>query len=210
MPECTGSSSVPSPFPEADVFLLSVALLSMISFPWGSAEPPVDERWRTWPVHRVFPGALPGDSPSGARVTYVLAGIAPEAPCRVALQPSAAASLPGCLTTLRATYADSTQTYVATVGVAVLAGAPGPLPAALTGTRPASVRPVAFPDGAAERFGAAQYVTGALAASGGRYVVLAAAGYADGRPYQRERRTEPRLRATARQLATALNRALTR
>ncbi|MFI6300200.1 hypothetical protein ACIBEJ_52020 [Nonomuraea sp. NPDC050790] len=189
------------------MFLLSVALLSLLPFPWGSAEPAVSERWHAWPVTRVFPAALAGASPSGARVTYLLAGVAPEAPCRVALQPAAAAMLPRCLTALRATYTDSTQTFVVTVGVAVL---DGPTPPVRAGGRPPTVRPVAFPGGPAERFGEAQYVTGAVAASGGPYTVLTAAGYADGRPYQREGGTEPRLGAAATQLAQALHKALTR
>ncbi|MBB5085200.1 hypothetical protein [Nonomuraea endophytica] len=186
--------------------------MSKLPFPWGSAEPAVSERWHAWPVSRVFPAALTGASPSGARVTYLLAGVAPEAPCRVALQAAAAAMLPRCLTTLRATYSDSTQTFVATVGVAVLDGAPSWLPvrAIPAGGRPPSVRPVAFPGGAAERFGDAQYVTGAVAASGGPYVVFTAAGYADGRPYQPEGGSEPRLGAAAVQLAEALHKALTR
>ncbi|MFI6396333.1 hypothetical protein ACIBHY_54490 [Nonomuraea sp. NPDC050547] len=205
------------------MFLLSIALLSLLPH-WGSAEPPVSERWHAWPVSRVFPAALTGASPSGARVTYLLAGVAPEAPCRVALQAAAAAMLPRCLTTLRATYSDSTQTFVATVGVAVLDGAPSWLPVraihAGAAGRPPSVRPVAFPGGAAERFGEAQYVTGAVAASGGPYVVFTAAGYADGRPYQGRQYqgrpyqpaggTEPRLGAAAVQLAEALHKALTR
>ncbi|MFI9558467.1 hypothetical protein [Nonomuraea endophytica] len=196
------------------MFLLSVALLSLLPFPWSSAEPAVSERWHAWPVSRVFPAVLTGASPSGARVSYLLAGVAPEAPCRVALQAAAAAVLPRCLTTLRATYSDSTQTFVATVGVAVLDGAPSWLPVravpAGAGGRPPSVRPAAFPGGAAERFGEAQYVTGAVAASGGPYVVFTAAGYADGRPYQPEGGTEPRLGAAAVQLAEALHKALTR
>ncbi|MCA2229831.1 hypothetical protein [Nonomuraea aurantiaca] len=80
------------------------------------------ERWHAWPVARVFPSSVPGTSPSGARVTYVLAGVAPESPCRVAFQPGVARLLRGCVTALRATYADSTQTFVATVGIAVLTG----------------------------------------------------------------------------------------
>jgi hypothetical protein len=187
------------------VYHLSVALLSIMSAIWPSPEPPVPERWHAWPVAKVFPGTVPGLSPSGARVTYVLAGIAPEASCEAAFQP--AAVRPGCRTALRATYADSTQTYVATVGIAVLDG-PGLGPYAVG--RPATVRPVAFQGGPAERFGDRQYVTGVLIGSDDRYVVATAAGYADGRPYQPGDRTGPRLRDAARQLATALHRALTR
>ncbi|WP_433514991.1 hypothetical protein ACQP2T_04880 [Nonomuraea sp. CA-143628] len=101
---------------------MSVVLLSLLSAALPSSEPPVPERWHAWPVARVFPSSVPGTSPSGARVTYVLAGVAPESPCRVAFQPGVARLLRGCVTALRATYADSTQTFVATVGIAVLTG----------------------------------------------------------------------------------------
>ncbi|GAA3625185.1 hypothetical protein GCM10022419_133470 [Nonomuraea rosea] len=187
------------------MYNLSVALLSLLSAIWPSPEPPVPERWHEWPVAKVFPGTVPGLSPSGARVTYVLAGIAPESSCEAAFQ--VAAVRPGCRTALRATYADSTQTYVATVGIAVLDG-PGMGPYAAG--RPATVRPVAFPGGPAERFGERQYFTGVLIGSEHRYVVAAAAGYADGRAYRPGCRTVPRLRDTARQLAATLHRALTR
>ncbi|MBT2235609.1 hypothetical protein [Nonomuraea sp. NEAU-A123] len=314
------------------------------------------ERWHAWPVARVFPGSVPGTSPSGARVTYVLAGVAPEAPCRVAFQPGVLRLLRGCVTALRATYADSTQTFVATVGIAVLVtpaahvaaepppplggdlpGTPpktgsgrlsdgstkngsgclpgglsrtsggclpagssdsgsdrlprgpsetgsGCLPAGATDTgnnrlpsrpshtdtgrlpggpsgtgagtgrlpgrgpetgtgplpetgarrlpglgatvgaqadapvdrsgtvvgRPPTVRPVAFPDGPAERFGESQYVTGALISSNDAYVVATAAGYADGRPYKPGDLAARRLGDTAHRLATVLYRSLTR
>lgn len=186
------------------MYQLSVVLLSILSVIWPQADAPVRERWHVWPVTRIFPPAVPGVSPSGARVTYVLAGVAPEASCRVAFQPAAVS--PGCLTALRATYADSTQTYVATVGIAVL-DAPGP--GRYEVNRPATVRPVAFPGGPAERFGERQYFTGTLVRAGGPYLVATAAGYADGRPYRPGDRTAPRLREAARQLATALHRALT-
>ncbi|MFF4197705.1 hypothetical protein [Nonomuraea sp. NPDC001831] len=191
------------------MYQLSVVLLSILSVFWPQADVPVPERWHTWPVARIFPSVVPGLSPSGARVTYVLAGVAPEAPCRVAFQP--AAVRPGCLTALRATYADSTRTYVATVGIAVL-GAPGTAMYRGTyrGTRPATVRPVAFPGGPAERFGRRQYVTGAVAGTGEPYLVATAVGYADGRAYRPGDRAAPRLRGVARQLAEALYRALTR
>ncbi|MGP4102741.1 hypothetical protein [Nonomuraea sp. KM90] len=183
---------------------------------------------------QVFPGTVPGLSPSGARVTYELAGVAPEAPCRAAFQP--AAVRPGCRTALRATYADSTQTFVVTVGIAVLdrpaltalgAGPRGAGPAATAppetvrpGTvrpetvrpetvRPETVRPVAFPGGPAAWFGDRQYFTGVVVGSGEHYVVATAAGYADGRAYQPGDRVVPRLRDAARQLAATLHRALT-
>ncbi|KAB8191401.1 hypothetical protein FH608_029490 [Nonomuraea phyllanthi] len=219
---------------------MSVVLLSILSMLWPPPDPPVSERWHAWPVSRVFPQFVHGASPSGARITYVLAGVAPEAPCRTAFQPAAVRR--GCRVALRATYADSTQTFVATVGVAVLdppepeaperetpvidtpgSGVPGS-GTSRSGTsgsrrsarasyrtgRPPTVRPVAFPGGPAERFGRRQYVTGVVIEGQDHYLVATAAGYADGRPYRRGDRAMPRLRATARQLAAALHRALTR
>ncbi|AQZ68334.1 hypothetical protein BKM31_48890 [[Actinomadura] parvosata subsp. kistnae] len=200
-----GRSEVP-PLPfEVAVFHLSVVLLSLVSAIWPTPSPPVSERWHAWPVVRVFPGSVPGHSPSGARVTYLLAGVAPEAPCLTAFQP--AAVRPGCRVALRATYADSTQTFVVTVGIAVL-DAPG------TGHdgsgRPATVRPAAFPGGPAERFGDRQYFAGTVVGSGERYLVATAAGYSDGRVYRPGDHLVPRLRDAARQLATALHQVLTR
>ncbi|MFG6202294.1 hypothetical protein [Nonomuraea sp. JJY05] len=204
MSECNARASLPSP-PEVDVYQLSIVLLSIMSAIWPAPEPPVSERWHAWPVSQIFPATVPGVSPSGARVTYVLAGVAPEAPCRAAFQPAAVRR--GCRVALRATYADSTQTFVATVGIAVF-DTPGRDYYRVG--RPATVRPVAFPRGPAERFGERQYFTGVVLRSDERYAVATAAGYADGRPYQPGDRLAPRLRAAARQLATELHRTLTR
>lgn len=189
------------------MFLLSVALISTLTLVWPQAEPAVPDRWRAWPTTKIFPSALPGKSPSGARVTYVLAGIAPEATCRSAFQEAVVKALPGCVTALRATYSDSTQTFVATVGIAVLRRSAGAIDT--DAIRPATVKPVPFP-GAAEMFGERQYITGAIAASDDRYVVLTAAGYSDGRAYRAGRSPEPRLSGVARQLAAGLHRTLTR
>ncbi len=286
------------------MFHLSLVLLSIMAAVWPSPAPTVSERWHAWPVARVFPDSVPGSSPSGARVTYVLAGVAPEAPCRRAFQPAAVRS--SCRTALRATYADSTRTFVVTVGIAVLANrtttatdpgarqvggpaadpdagqaagstadpgtgqdgrpaadpdarqdgrsaadpsagqavgssadlgfglAAGPSADLAAGSwagtsagvvagsvadlgvvladagRPATVRPVAFPGGAAERFGDRQYFTGVVVDSDERYVVATAAGYADGRTYRPGDGAVARLRHAARQLATVLHQALTR
>ncbi|MFE3451135.1 hypothetical protein ACFXJ8_19660 [Nonomuraea sp. NPDC059194] len=173
---------------------------------WPTAEPPVAERWRAWPAAEVFPTSLPGTTPSGARTAYVLAGIAPETPCADAFHRDA--DLRGCLTALRATYVDSTQTFVATAGIAVLTGPP-PRQDAPRGTRPATVRPYTVLGGPAELFGARQYITGARASSDSRYVVMTAAGYTDGRPYTKKEIVTPRLRVVARELAAALHRRLT-
>ena len=71
-----------------------VVLLSIMFAVWPATGPPVPDRWRSWPVTRVFPAAVPGISPSGARVTYLLTGVAPEAPCRSAFHPGALPARP--------------------------------------------------------------------------------------------------------------------
>ncbi|MEU7894423.1 hypothetical protein AB0B45_16375 [Nonomuraea sp. NPDC049152] len=173
---------------------------------WPSAEPPVAERWRAWPASEVFPARLPGTTPSGARTAYVLAGIAPETPCVRAFQRDT--GLRGCRTALRATYVDTTQTFAATAGIAVLTG-PHARQDEPRSTRPATVRPYTVPGGPAELFGPRQYITGARASSDARYVVMTAAGYTDGRPYSRGESATPRLRRMARELAAAIHRRLT-
>lgn len=186
------------------VFAVLLSLLLAFRSPAG---PPVTERWSAWPVTRVFPAAVPGTSPSGARVTYRLAGVAAEASCASAFQPGVVRT--DCVTALRATYADSTSTFVATVGIAVLDGHSAPRGSGGRGLRPPTVRPVAFPGGPAERFGEPQYYTGVVLSAHERYLVATAAGYADGRPFQPGDRVGSRLRAIARQLAVALHRSLT-
>ncbi|MBE1563790.1 hypothetical protein [Nonomuraea africana] len=172
---------------------------------WPPAEPPVAERWRMWPAAEVFPARLPGTTPSGARTTYVLVGIAPESPCAAAFQDGV--RLPGCRTALRATYTESTQTFVATAGIAVLTGPP---PAERNrDPRPVTVRPYPVQGGPAELFGQRQYIAGARESARERYVVLTAAGYTDGRPYTEGQAAPPRLRGMAEQLARALHGRLT-
>ncbi|MCG5219877.1 hypothetical protein [Streptosporangium sp. KLBMP 9127] len=206
------------------VLLAAVASVAVSWLPAHSGTaPPVRERWHTWPARDIFPAAIRGTSPSGAGTRYRLAGVAPEAACERALQPAAARALAplGCLTTLRATYADSTETFVATAGIAVLSDSAATAPssvARLLGLRggdriqgrPPSVRPAGFPGGVAEGFGERQYVAGALVAGHDRYVVLTAAGYADGRPYVAGGRADIRLTRLAVELADALYRGLTR
>ncbi len=185
---------------------LSLALIPIMTMIWPNTEPPVAERWRAWPASEVFPARLAGTTPSGARTAYVLAGIAPETPCTRAFHRDT--GLHGCLTALRATYVDSTQTFAATAGIAVLTGPPArrdePRDA-----RPATVRPYTVPGGPAELFGSRQYITGARVSSDDRYVVMTAAGYTDGRPYTKDESATPRLRRVARELAAAIHRRLT-
>ncbi|MBB6345389.1 hypothetical protein ACWGH8_40920 [Nonomuraea muscovyensis] len=201
---------------------MSVVLLALMSTvsPTVPTVPAAAERWHASPAPRLFPAAVPGTSPSGARVTYLLAGAPRETPCRQAFRPAALRLLRGCVTVLRATYADSTQTYVVTAAVTVLAGPatagvtagipPGTTVAVRAKRTRALVRPLAVAGGPAERFGWRQCFTGFAVASGDGRVVATSAGYADGRPYRRGWPVVPRLALGARQLAEALHRNLAR
>jgi hypothetical protein len=156
----------------------------------------IGKRWRTWPAGQIFPAVvdyrLPGFTFGGTEGLSLVAhrvGIARQSPCTAATDAAVARVLAGhgCLAVLRATYTDQTQSLAVTVGVAVLPSAraarlsvqispggkePGPL-----------VRAVRFHHTSAVAFSnRAARVPWERAA--GPYLVLAAAGYADGRPWQ--------------------------
>jgi hypothetical protein len=151
-------------------------------------------RWRAWPAGQIFPRTLgyelPGYAFSGVRGLHLTArrvGIARMAHCASAVDPAAAKVLTGqgCQVVLRATYVDATRSLVTTVGVAVM-----PTPAAASsaatalsagsGVRPGIV-PVPFPRTIAARFFVQERQL-TVATSDGPYLVLSAAGFADGRP----------------------------
>ena len=71
---------------------------------------------------RIFPSSVSYLNSFGGRTTATLVGIAPQAPCGSTVDAAAAPVLAaaGCVTVLRATYTDASQTAVATIGIAVL------------------------------------------------------------------------------------------
>ena len=154
----------------------------------------IGKRWRSWPAGQIFPPAitysLPGTAFGGGPslpLTAHRVGIARQADCRSAVPRDAAGALlqHGCVAVLRATYEDTTQTLAVTVGVAVLpaASAARKTVMSLGGTADprSGLRTVAFRRTATARFGdRAQKLSWDGAA--GPYLVLATAGYADGRP----------------------------
>ncbi len=163
----------------------------------------VGSRWRAWPAGRIFPPVIPYQLPgsvlasaAGLPLTAHRAAIAPQAACRSATDPAVARVLAahGCLAVLRAAYEDATGSMTVTVGVAVFPSAAAEtaaaraLPAGVlpgrSGFTP-GVRPVWFRSLAVARFGPAQRQLTA-AASDGPYLIMAAAGYTDGRPRVRE------------------------
>jgi hypothetical protein len=151
-------------------------------------------RWRSLAAGQIFPRTLgydlPGYAFSGTQDLHLTArrvGIARMAHCQSAVDAPAARVLvsQGCQVVLRATYVDATRSMVVTVGVAVLpttsaASSAATALSASSGVRPGVV-PVPFPHTIAARFYAPERQL-TLATSGGPYLVLSAAGYADGRP----------------------------
>ena len=150
----------------------------------------VASRWRTWPAGKVFPAsvsyALPPalfEARSGLTMTAHRVGIARQSTCAAALDRGLARALgrDGCEGVLRATYTDSTGSFVATVAVVVMHGR-APFVSSLPAGHgpPPGVRAVPFRGTLAARFGNRQrQITGASAR--GSYLILYTAGYADGR-----------------------------
>lgn len=154
------------------------------------------KRWRDLPAGEIFPTVVSypapvalDDDPS-LTLTARRVGIARQASCTAAVDPAAAAVLDrdGCTAMLRATYVDETDSYVVTVGAAVLPGAVAAASAARAitsagtaeGLGPA-VHAVPFAGTPAASFtDRRRQLSGALSA--GTYVVLYTVGYADSRP----------------------------
>jgi hypothetical protein len=113
-------------------------------------------------------------------------GIAPQSSCAGGLDSRVAAVLAkdGCQAVLRATYADTTGSYVVTVGVAVLkndVSARAAVSALTSSGRVPGVRTAEFPGTVAGDFTDARRQLSADFAAG-PYVVLYTAGYSDDRP----------------------------
>jgi hypothetical protein len=155
----------------------------------------IGRRWRKLPETAIFPGSVPYQLPAQAlggaslALTAQRLGIGPPAGCAQGADPAAAKVLAryGCTTVLRATYVDSTGSMLVTVGVAVLPSIPA---ATAAGNRLAkekpqdatgSVAPVPVPGTLAAGFSGAQRQW-SWATHAGSYVIMATAGYADGRP----------------------------
>ena len=159
----------------------------------------VSKRWRTLPAGDIFPAsvhyhlsALALSDVTDVSLQAARVGIAPQTSCDAATDPAAARVLNahGCQAVLRATYTDESATYVITVGVAVLGSANQASAAAGTLSQaskkntvpaPPGLESAAFAGTPAESFrNGERQVTASRAA--GPYVIMYAAGYADGRP----------------------------
>jgi hypothetical protein len=156
------------------------------------------KRWRDLPAGEIFPASVSYTAPEaldddpGLALSARRVGIAGQDSCAAAVDPAAAAVLDrdGCAAMLRATYVDATDSYVVTVGAAVLPGAAKAQTAAkaIAGATAAdglgpAVHTVPFHGTPAAAFGDDQRQLSGVAAAGG-YVVLYTVGYADSRPKQ--------------------------
>jgi hypothetical protein len=155
-------------------------------------------RWRRLPASQIFPAAvsyqLPATALDGSAnlpLTARRLGIGPAVSCARGTDPAAARVLAryGCTTLLRATYTDSTGSMLVTVGVAVLPSGPAAAAAGrgLAGlprrNEVGTVAPAAVPGTLAAGFRVTQQQL-SWDTRAGSYVILAAAGYADGRPQE--------------------------
>ena len=150
------------------------------------------KRWRDLPAGSIFPASVsyppPGaidDDPS-LTLSAHLVGVARQVSCASGTDPVAAAALgrAGCAGLIRATYVDETDSFVVTVGAAVLPAAANAAAAAqamTTATGSAAVHAVPFGGTPAAAFtDRRRQLSGAVVA--GTYVVLYTVGYADARP----------------------------
>jgi hypothetical protein len=155
----------------------------------------VQRRWRAAPAGTIFPESVPYYLPAsllnasaGMALHARLLGISPTTSCAHAVSRIAVRLLRahGCSAALRATYVDASGSLVATVAVAVLpstkaAGAVvNDLSQDGSASSPSLVRTLAVARTPAAGFGAAQrrlsYIMPAES-----YVIMATAGFADGR-----------------------------
>jgi hypothetical protein len=172
----------------------------------AAATADVAGRWRAWPAGRIFPARLRYTTVLQTSEAARRLGISAGTACMAAVTGPAnlAALRDGCRAALRATYADQLQGVVYTVGVFAFTG-PASAAAFLRGlaagprgrrrfhdpgdssvmvpekSTPYGLRAQSVPGTAAALFtDAARQVMAGL--QRGPYVVLAVAGYADGRP----------------------------
>jgi len=147
----------------------------------------VAQRWEREPAGQLFPASITYTTSLNATETASRVGIAPGDACAAAVDVTLAsrAQADGCVAALRADYTDQLRGAVYTLGVLAFGSTarasdfydnlpPAQYPA--TG-----LRALAMPGTPAALFGEAARQL-AIARLAGPYVVLAVAGYADGRP----------------------------
>jgi hypothetical protein len=141
--------------------------------------------WRGLTAGQIFPATVSYISSQGIALRAVRVGIAPDAPCVKAFDQGAARALDpaGCVTVLRATYADPSGTAVTSVGLVVMRSTAAADRAfgEISGGKLGALLPVSFPGTIAARFTPAARETSSEEKVAGPYLLFDTAGYADGR-----------------------------
>jgi type VII secretion-associated serine protease mycosin len=169
----------------------------------------VAQRWEREPAGQLFPASITYTTSLNATETASRVGIAPGDACAAAVDVTLAsrAQADGCVAALRADYTDQLRGAVYTLGVLAFGSTarasdfydnlpPAQYPA--TG-----LRALAMPGTPAALFGEAARQL-AIARLAGPYVVLAVAGYADGRPASTDGERRDVVFHPATQLVTAV------
>jgi hypothetical protein len=172
----------------------------------GAAIREVARRWQAWPAGKIFPTTLPYSLEIGGTERARRVGIDPNgAACAAAVEPGLAGTLRGygCLAALRATYLDQLQGLAITIGVVAFPDERSAARAKSKMPKTPGVRPLALPGSVVARFTDAARQTSA-ARQDGPYVVLAAIGYADGRPAAKIKQEQTDFYTIAPQLAEAV------
>ena len=165
----------------------------------------IASRWQRLAAGQIFPASVPYQlsavvlqDPTGLSVDALRIAIAPQSGCGAGVTTSAAAAVlrrEGCKAVLRATYVDSTWSYVTTVGVAVLPSDAAAAQASLslsqprltavrnaaTGQLAAGILVVRYRGAAAAIYDYSRQISKSF--PDGPYLVMYAAGYADSRPH---------------------------
>jgi hypothetical protein len=164
----------------------------------------VASRWQRLPAGQIFPASVPYQlsatvlqDPAGLSVNALRIAIAPQSGCGAGVTTTAAAAVlrrEGCKAVLRATYVDSTWSYVTTVGVAVLSSGAAAKQASRSLSQPqltaahgaengrlaAGILVVRYRGTAAAMYDYSRQISASF--PDGPYLVMYAAGYADSRP----------------------------
>jgi hypothetical protein len=158
----------------------------------GQREYAVQWRWLT--AGQIFPAKVGYTSSLGTQTSAILVGIAPQASCSAALDAAVARVLnaAGCVTVLRATYADPSGTVLATIGVVVMRStlAADHVLDNLRADSSTGLLPVSFPGTIADKFTRQTRETVSSQGTSGEYLIFDAGGYADGRKTTSEQSTD--------------------
>jgi hypothetical protein len=165
----------------------------------------IASRWQQLPPGRIFPASVPYQlsaallqDGTGLSLNALRIAIAPQSGCGAGVTTSAVAAVlrhEGCKAVLRATYVDSTSSYVTTVGVAVFPSDAAATQASRSLSQPrlaaaghaetsrqaAGILVVRYHGTAAAMYDYSRQISASLKPDG-PYLVMYAVGYADSRP----------------------------